>query len=89
MQVFIIMLLAASTAFANPITDKDKDKKNPKTTEATVETTEEEGEEGIHCIVYKDGEQVAECWLCNCGKLYKAVHGTPKPKISNGDNNGG
>jgi hypothetical protein len=37
-----------------------------------VEYTMED--EALHCKVYKDGKLEAECWLCNCGELYKTVH---------------
>lgn len=47
-----------------------------------VSATEENGnaEEALHCAVRNSaGQIVAECWLCNCNKLYEAVYGPHVP----------
>ncbi|MEM6526391.1 MAG: hypothetical protein AAF693_21535 [Bacteroidota bacterium] len=31
--------------------------------------------EGIGCKVFKNGQKVASCLICNCAKLAEAIHG--------------
>ena len=70
-QLFVFLLLLSlvtTTAFAyfNPVLPPVDD------TMATEEVATEE--EAFHCIVYKDGVVAAECWICNCRKLYDTVN---------------
>ncbi len=69
-QLFVFLLLVSlitTTAFAyfNPLLP------DANNTVATEVATEEE--EAIHCTVRVDGKIAAECWFCNCRKLYDSV----------------
>lgn len=74
--LLVSMFFLSFAALAVPPTDHEGDDKKSE-------------EEGIHCVVYKDGEKVAECWLCNCGALYQAVHGKPKLEDDKEDDENG
>jgi hypothetical protein len=84
--LFAFFALFATAAFAgsNPIIQPLAGIEDPVAEFVSATTSLGVEEEAIHCRVFNQaGQIVAECWLCNCNKLYETVWGPTVPTPPN------
>jgi hypothetical protein len=83
-KVILLLTLSMGLSFATYATSNPKPTNPAKAKEVPVVVFDKDSKQDVtapqayHCVIYKDGVKVAECWLCNCENLYKAVHGSTK-----------